>query len=326
MESTNLLGLDIYDSSDDSEPQVPQATGPIQVDDVLDEQDAIIASIEAETEAAFAAASDLNLANSDAELQIPTAASVRTTPSANDICDADAGSSSHNRVAAVEITVNTEPHFQIPPPPTNQAFNTPEDAIKSINDFTGPHGYALVKKRTKNDKLGNVKTVYLQCNRGGIYRSRLEEGNRKRNRATRCSECPFDAVLRFSKEVYAWSLDVRNPAHNHGPAPASTHPSLRRQELATKATQIAAQITLGAPTRQILSGIDREAQSSLKAQDIRNLRKKLRRQFLKGRTPIQALISQLPEDSDWSFNYEFSEDYHVATLFGIHKSSLEILR
>ena len=47
----------------------------------------------------------------------------------------------------------------MPPPPTNQTFSTPEDAIKSINSFTGPHGYALTKKCTKNDKLGNLKTI-----------------------------------------------------------------------------------------------------------------------------------------------------------------------
>ena len=38
MASTNLLGLGIYDSSDD-EPQVPQVTGPVQVDNASDEQE-----------------------------------------------------------------------------------------------------------------------------------------------------------------------------------------------------------------------------------------------------------------------------------------------
>jgi hypothetical protein len=182
--------------------------------------------------------------------------------------------------AAIETTVNTGPHFQMPSPPTNRTFSTPEEAIESINNFTGLHGYALTRKRSKNDKLGNMKTVYLRCNRGGIYKTRIGEGDRKRNKCTRSGGCPFDAVLRYSKELLTWSLDIRDPAHNHEPAPPSTHPSLRRQELTARAAQIEAQISLGAPTRQILSGIYQEAQSSLKAQDIRNLRKKLRRRVL----------------------------------------------
>ena len=177
-------------------------------------------------------------------------------------------------------TDNTRPHFQMPSPPTNQTFSTQEEAIESINNFTGLHGYALTKKRSKNDKLGNQKTVYFRCNRGGTYRTRIGDGDRKRNKSSRSGGCPFDAVLRYSKELLTWSLDVRDPAHNHEPAPPSTHPSLRRQELTAKAAQIEAQISLGAPTRQILSGIYQEAQSSLKAQDIRNLRKKLRRRVL----------------------------------------------
>jgi hypothetical protein len=60
----------------------------------------------------------------------------------------------------------------------------------------------------------------------------------------------------------------------------------------------------------------------LKAQDIRNPRERLRGQFLKYCTPIQALISQLLEDGD----YELSGDYHVTALFGIHDPRLEILR
>jgi hypothetical protein len=338
----DLLG-GVYDSSTDASDanndsdlhpgSVPHLTNFDDNDDASDELqalDAILASTEAETEMAIAIAEDMDIADDmdiaiddtlHADLLVPN----MTSP-ANDRHDIRDGSSSNDRDIATRTTTNSETHSQMLSPPTNQSFNTPEEAMEAINIFTGLHGYALTKKRSKNDDFGNPKVIYLQCNRGGTFNTRIEKEDRKRKRSIRSIGCPFDAVLRFSKELLSWSLEIRDPTHNHEPSPPSTHPSLRRQELNAKAARIEAQIALGMPTRQVLSGIEKEARSSLKAQDIRNLRKMLRRQFLKGRSPIQALITQLPEDGNWNFSYELSEDYHVTTLFGMHKSSLDILR
>src|ERR1700735_3872517 len=37
----------------------------------------------------------------------------------------------------------------MPPPPTDQTYETAEHAIKAINQFTKLHGYALTKRRSK---------------------------------------------------------------------------------------------------------------------------------------------------------------------------------
>jgi MULE transposase domain len=106
----------------------------------------------------------------------------------------------------------------------------------------------------------------------------------------------------------------------------STHPTLRHQGLSAKSSQIENQLQQGASTRQIMRGLHQTGESGLKAQDIYNLRKNLRKKFLKGKTPIQALISQLPENGDWIFNYETGEDHVIHALFCTHRTSLDNLR
>jgi hypothetical protein len=50
-----------------------------------------------------------------------------------------------------------------------------------INNFTRDYGYALTTARSKRDKGdGEIKVIYLHCDRCGIYRSRINEGHRIR--------------------------------------------------------------------------------------------------------------------------------------------------
>ena len=215
----------------------------------------------------------------------------------------------------------------MPPPPEDQSFNTMQEAMDCINNFTKSHGYALTTKHSKS-KDGVIVVKYLQCDRGGTYRSRINENRRRRQGSSRLNGCPFRAVLRYREEFDAWHLRVDNPRHNHEPSPVSTHPTLRRQELNANSPQIETQLQQGVSTRQIIRGLrhTNDGASGLKPQDIYNLRKDLRRKFLEGRTPIQALITQLPEDGDWIFNYEVDEDNAIRTLFCSHRTSLENLR
>jgi hypothetical protein len=80
------------------------------------------------------------------------------------------------------------------------------------------------------------------------------------------------------------------------------------------------------PTRQIMTSLRREQpEAAIKPQDIRNLRHRLRLEFLYGRSPLQALLCALPKDGDRTFNYEAEENV-VTALFCIHKTSLELLQ
>lgn len=72
--------------------------------------------------------------------------------------------------------------------------------------------------------------------------------------------------------------------------------------------------------------MNENAASCIIASDINNLRAKLNREFLNGRTPIQALLMELPSNGDWMFRTELDEAGHPLVLFAMHKTSLEMLK
>lgn len=126
-------------------------------------------------------------------------------------------------------TTNTQsPSTQLQafPVPSQQMFDTLDDARRIIDEFTGPHGYALTINRSVKKK-GELVRVYLQCDRGGEYVDR--QTIRRRNRTTRQTCCPFSAVLSNIKTLNSnWHLRIRNPNHNHEPSSSlQSHPSLR---------------------------------------------------------------------------------------------------
>lgn len=53
---------------------------------------------------------------------------------------------------------------------------------------------------------------------------------------------------------------------------------------------------------------------------------KMNEEFLAGRTPIQALLMELPTDGKWLFRYHLDEDKHVVVLFAMHQNSVEMLK
>jgi hypothetical protein len=70
----------------------------------------------------------------------------------------------------------------------------------------------------------------------------------------------------------------------------------------------------------------REDVDSLIPRDVYNFRQKKHFEFLDGRTPIQALLTSLPDEGNWIFNYEKTADGVVTALFCTHRTCLEILR
>jgi hypothetical protein len=80
-------------------------------------------------------------------------------------------------------------------------------------------------------------------------------------------------------------------------------------------------------TRQIMTATQlQQPDSCITERDIYNLRAKVNQDFLKGRTPIQALLMELPTDGKWMFRYELDPDNHVTVLFAMHRNSLALLK
>jgi hypothetical protein len=98
--------------------------------------------------------------------------------------------------------------YDIPPPPVDQFYDTLEDALQSIREFTKEHGYALTGLRFEKGEDGAVNKVYLQCDRGKSRTSRVQKQNRRRFRGTRILDCPFSGILIHSKDIRAWVFET----------------------------------------------------------------------------------------------------------------------
>jgi hypothetical protein len=116
---------------------------------------------------------------------------------------------------------------RIEPPSEAPIWPSLAAAMADLNAFTSPNGWALTSFRT-DKKKDEVVRVFLHCDRGGTYRSHVNEDFHRRGTTNSQIGCPFDAVLRHFVTFGGWKLRIHNADHNHGPAPPITHPSLRR--------------------------------------------------------------------------------------------------
>jgi len=132
---------------------------------------------------------------------------------------------------------------------------------------------------------------------------------------SRCLNYPFSATLLRSKGVGAWVLQIRNNGHNHMPSSTSTHPSHRRAQVNAHIDSIQSQLAIGIRPSHILTSLRQNSSMdiSIKARDIYNPRRKPRQEFLDGRSPIQALLIQIPDGGDWICNWEIEASNNVIT-------------
>ena len=113
------------------------------------------------------------------------------------------------------------------PPPNGLTDATVDTLLYQVQQHAGQEGYAVVKQRSKPDKYGVVRKIWLRCDRGGKLRDR--HGNRRIHGTSRLNECPFKAVMR--RNGSEWVLEVEDGSHNHSATLQVAHPSLRRLAL-----------------------------------------------------------------------------------------------
>ena len=104
--------------------------------------------------------------------------------------------------------------------------------FKNAQTFANSQGYALVKKRTRKDRHGELKNMTLCCDRGGIYNNSLglTEETRQRQKRTRLIDCPFE--LYAARHNGLWYLEVRDANHNHDRSEdMSGHPIARTSDI-----------------------------------------------------------------------------------------------
>ncbi|KAG5536356.1 hypothetical protein RHGRI_023956 [Rhododendron griersonianum] len=183
-------------------------------------------------------------------------------------------------------------------------------------------GYAIsIKTSTKG------RYITLGCDRGGCYRNKwhVPMERRQRNTATRLINCPFEIRCKRLDDGF-WVLEVKNGSHNHEPSSdMAGHPSFRRfskEEIMT----IEELTRSGVPPRQILSSLRlRNKKLQAVSRTIYNMKNKLQRENLAGRTTIQALFDELCE-GDFTFKVAYDQNGCLTHLFIAHPLSITLTK
>jgi hypothetical protein len=218
---------------------------------------------------------------------------------------------------------NTEK--RIPPPP-DCTYGSNEEAFRALTSHGMQYGYGFSIKRTKPHHSEIKKRYYVQCDKSRTYESQSVS----RKTATRKTGCPFKLVIFKMKSESddptndKWMLQVTNPEHNHDSSlNASAHLVYHRRTAAQ--TDIIQSMThAGSRPMEILTALRREnADTLVSAEDIRTDRKKLRREHLNGRSPIETLLDDL-SSPEWIFDVKRDSDNHVQCLFFAHKKQVEM--
>ncbi|PIA55362.1 hypothetical protein AQUCO_00800248v1 [Aquilegia coerulea] len=205
-------------------------------------------------------------------------------------------------------------------PPPVRTFNSREELLEYVHDFSLSQGYATTIRDSEKDKY-----VTIGCDRGGTYRNRsntsIEE--RKKKSGSRLINCPF-RIKSVKLVDGSWIIRISNGTHNHEASKdVSGHPSFRpfsNKEL----LRIKKMCMSGIPPRQILTSL-RQANPKLKAisRTVYNTKAKIRKEKLRGRTPIQALLEEL-SSGGFLHNIKVDTEGRLTHLFFAHPQSIKL--
>ncbi len=207
------------------------------------------------------------------------------------------------------------------PPPSDLTAPSSALLISLIQAHAGQEGYAVVKRRSKQDK------IWLRCTRGGKIR---EATGRKRKHGTSITnDCPFQCILKLDTREGTWHLRVKDGAHNHEPGLRVAHAPHRIAALTTQVEdKIISQTATRATPQDVLYDLqkDHEEDPIFNARDIYNAKAKIRRKKLGPLTPTQALLQWLHQTDEWYVKFLKDAKNRVTHLFFSRKSCQEMLK
>lgn len=213
------------------------------------------------------------------------------------------------------------------PPPLDRVYASLEEAETEIFAFAHRKGYSLSRLRSKVNKGGEKRKVWLACAQAGDYRNvrdYLTEETRKRKTSSCKTKCTFCVVLqRFVTEPDAenalgkteWRLELENGEHNHPAATdISAYPAARRLKGDEQQT-IREMSDAGADPKVILATVrQRNPECALIVKDIYNQKAQLRNVDLNGRTPLEKLLDDMQSDGVLHV-YERDAEGRITRLF-----------
>ncbi|MBW0465725.1 hypothetical protein O181_005440 [Austropuccinia psidii MF-1] len=153
----------------------------------------------------------------------------------------------------------------------------------------------------------------IGCDRSGTPNANK---NPSKTVISRKLDSPFRLYTRKYAKSTTWTLKVKNPEHSNDATENSmAHPALWKFN-GQETSQIAQMSESLLLPRQIQAQLCRQRESDrhLILQDINNQDKKIKKDKLQGRRPIDALIDTLKEENFVWFSARGSEG-HITSLF-----------
>jgi hypothetical protein len=195
-------------------------------------------------------------------------------------------------------------------------------AEKELHQYALQHGFALTKKKFVKDKHKDNPTIRRQdfkCAKGGRKRG---EGV-KRQTGTRMTECPYEVrVLRT--DYGTWTVQVKEPSHNHELVEPSAFPYHRRPTEDQK-TRIRSLHASGVGPRFIVASIlEQTPESLISLRDVYDEIARGRKERLGDLTPIEVLVMELQYDEEWAVHYCTDGDGHINLLFFAPQEAIEL--
>src|SRR6266480_6645451 len=127
-------------------------------------------------------------------------------------------------------------------PPPEAIFDSPETAEAHIQQWAEAHGYAIVRKNHSKDKYGEIRKIWVICDKGGKIRSikalipdavndpqpqgqepqdndaAIQETKPKgRKSGSRKTGCEFMLTI-TRNSGHKWNVEILNSTHNHEPS------------------------------------------------------------------------------------------------------------
>lgn len=199
---------------------------------------------------------------------------------------------------------------------SSNTFRSREELLEHVRNISMTLGYVVSINMSKKDKI-----IGIGCDRGGTYRCRKPNAIRQKKSKSRLINCPFRVVGKRNDDGL-WIMKVENGEHNHEPSKdLIDHPFARRCS-EEEVLRIKEMTFAGIQPREILATL-KQSNPNLKLllRDLYNIKAKIRREYLSGRTTINALIDELGQ-AGFQYNLKCDEAGHMTHLFFVHPLSI----
>ncbi|MBW0502344.1 hypothetical protein O181_042059 [Austropuccinia psidii MF-1] len=161
--------------------------------------------------------------------------------------------------------------------------------------------------------------IEIGCNRSGTPNANKIPSKTVTSREL---DCPF----RLYSKSTTWTLEVKNPEHSHDATESiMAHPSFRKfnEQQTSQIAHMSESLLLQTQIQAQLCS-QRESDRPVILQDIYNQAKKIEKDKLQGRRPIDALIDTLKEENSVLSSGRDAEG-HITSLFFTHPLAIKLV-